>query len=1177
MLLFLFFAATQSDASHFAGGDLTYRCIGQDSFKITTKIYRDCSGLSFNVPSINFQIWAVHPILNTIRSVNLQLYNRQTNILSFDCSSLISTCWPNPNIAYGLQEIIFDTIFHLPTLFGNNWNSAFCKIFFMTQLGGIRNSPTNIVGGSMTLYSYLNRCDAPSNNSPQLLNRPTLLVCNGVLTSFNLGAIDTFDYDSFSYQMIPPQSDFNNSISYISGFSVKKPFVYLGMIGRDLLIDSINGDLKFISTQIQQPTLAIKISEWRFVNNNWVEVGYVIRDMQFYSVQCAPNNPPVVEFFPNNQLQQICQGQSTCFTVRARDPDSAYGHADTTVISWNYSLKGATFTSLNTPVKTVKNDVATICWTADSSRVKPSPYWMVLRVTDGYCPISSSNAYAVGVVVNPNFAINIQREQQPCQTYRLIARPSRYLYSAKYVWRAHHTAGNNYIDTLAVQIGTDSVLTYRFTKPGKYIVRLGVTTNGTCEKFAYDTLLVDTPFAAHLTSNRQQVCLGDSLELYGSLTHFKGSVTRWYYTNYDSIQQGTVFKFLPLFTQAIRLVARDSAGCETHDTLSINVDSVPVVNLPSEYMACPGDTILIDAGDNSGLGGITYQWYTNNMQADTQRVIKALTQGLYAVRVMYSNGCERSDTTVLNFVNLTQNNIKGDTLVCRGEPVRLYTDGITFEWFNLSDSSMYTHAVTDSAVVFIPDTSTRVALRAVKKYATNTCVVSDTVLVTVKSLPVVSVSTVSEKVCCGFHAPVNIQPKGGMLTLNAVNITDSFLVSCIQPQVLLYRYSDSSGCLNADTFAVNTESPLSGKIQVSSDTVCVKDSIRVSVNITSGSPSAYNWAVNGTGMYNLINPGDLSYTFTEDDEWKKQVVFTVTVKPYGVCPDVKMQSVVQVSPTPSVTAALFQPDSVCAPALVHLQLGAHEAQYYRWFRDVQNVSDSIETTVSDVQMIYNIRGMYYPKVKLVSSYGCKAEYTYPVPVRVFDSPAVYAKAKTPSALSNGIEWNNQVVQFSDSVSGIHAGEEFSILWMLDNVLIHTFQTSPNVFQHYFNKTDISLPEQWIPHVRLITEKGCITETTLPALQFVPPLQVFIPNAIRTYSLQEENQTFGIIAHNYSEARLHIYNRWGQMIFETNQIKERWNPTNAGVKVPEGNYFYILEIKDLNGKEYRYSGSVAVMH
>ncbi|PCI92709.1 MAG: hypothetical protein COB15_17355 [Flavobacteriales bacterium] len=58
----------------------------------------------------------------------------------------------------------------------------------------------------------------------------------------------------------------------------------------------------------------------------------------------------------------------------------------------------------------------------------------------------------------------------------------------------------------------------------------------------------------------------------------------------------------------------------------------------------------------------------------------------------------------------------------------------------------------------------------------------------------------------------------------------------------------------------------------------------------------------------------------------------------------------------------------------------------------------------------------------------------------------------------------------------------------------------------------------------------------------------------------------------------IFNRWGQLIYQSNQINEGWNGrTTAGIKVSEGTYFYIIEvvIKE-NGISTIYKGALTLI-
>jgi gliding motility-associated-like protein len=1185
LLLFVtaFCISEKVQASHFAGGDLTYKCVGQDSFQITTKIYRDCSGTQFGNILIQYEVWARNAAGSAAAIRTVTVHNRAMQVVDFDCSSLRTSCLPNPNFLYGLQQFTIDTIIHLPSLFGTSWNVSFCKIeFYLVQLC-CRNSSTNTQGGGgFSLKAYINRCDAPNNNSPQMVNLPTLLVCNGAYTSFNMGAIDTFEFDSFSYSIVLPlASTSGNLIPFLPGFSFQKPFYYLGDNFWKLSIDSINGDLKFISTQLQQPTLAIKITEWRLINGTWIEVGYVIRDMQFYSVQCAPNNPPKVEFFPNTTLEQICQGQSTCFTIRARDPDSAYGHADTTVISWNYSLKGATFSSLNTPVKTVKNDVATVCWTADSSRVKPSPYWMVLRVTDGFCPISSSNAYALGVVVNPNFTVQINRQVQPCQTFKLTALPSRYLYNAAYSWKVCRETNGTYVDSLAQLMASDSVAKLQFNAAGRYIVRLGVSTNGACEKVAFDTLVVDTPMAVLLLSSDTLICKEEKIHLAPVVYHAKGKVSYRYYWGKDSATVAGNYTFIPVSSTQVRVLATDSLGCKNSDSVFVAVDSIPFVNLPQSRVACFGDSVELDAGDNQGKGQVVYNWLKEGLSVGQSQKIVLSAAGKYTVELIYANGCKVSDSTSFIYLDKIGSFVSGDTLVCAGENARLWSSGKTYRWYNIDDTLSYPHLATDSAVSFTVNTSRRIVLHMEVQSSQTTCSAFDTVEVKVKALPSPVVYSQKPVLCCSEFATVHVQPVGGELYCNTVPFIDSFQVNCVSPQRIVYRYTDSVACSNSDTFDVVVQKRVNAKVQLNKDTICSTHSIAAQVVLNEGVVTSYLWSTNGGGTLSNSTASAVAYLAHANDEQKQTINFTTVLKSNGICPDTTLTTSVWVAPGPQVLSSSLLPDSFCAPGDVTFQLSGIPANQYFW-----NFGDSGTTTNAQHHLLttyqpaathqYLKEGVYSITTKLISEHGCITDYQFPSQVRVFKKPSVYGTIKTSAYDDAHVMWYSPLAQLSDSVAHLTAGERFLLEWQLDGETIGSYANSPNSFPYKLKNSTVNYPREWQFLVRIVTEKGCADSFALPTLTLVPPLQVFIPNAFRPASAIPANSRFQIIADNYIKANLQIYNRWGQLIFQTNRLDETWDGRFNGENVMQGIYFYKLSIDGVDGRAYMYSGGVNLM-
>jgi len=59
----------------------------------------------------------------------------------------------------------------------------------------------------------------------------------------------------------------------------------------------------------------------------------------------------------------------------------------------------------------------------------------------------------------------------------------------------------------------------------------------------------------------------------------------------------------------------------------------------------------------------------------------------------------------------------------------------------------------------------------------------------------------------------------------------------------------------------------------------------------------------------------------------------------------------------------------------------------------------------------------------------------------------------------------------------------------------------------------------------------------------------------------------------SLAKLQIYNRWGRLVYESEQYKNDWDANS----VSGGTYFYTLEIQYINGIIKNYSGTITVIN
>jgi len=58
----------------------------------------------------------------------------------------------------------------------------------------------------------------------------------------------------------------------------------------------------------------------------------------------------------------------------------------------------------------------------------------------------------------------------------------------------------------------------------------------------------------------------------------------------------------------------------------------------------------------------------------------------------------------------------------------------------------------------------------------------------------------------------------------------------------------------------------------------------------------------------------------------------------------------------------------------------------------------------------------------------------------------------------------------------------------------------------------------------------------------------------------------------------IYDRWGEEIFITNKITDKWDgKAKNNKKVPAGTYTWYVSYQDLTGKKHLETGSVSVIY
>jgi len=84
--------------------------------------------------------------------------------------------------------------------------------------------------------------------------------------------------------------------------------------------------------------------------------------------------------------------------------------------------------------------------------------------------------------------------------------------------------------------------------------------------------------------------------------------------------------------------------------------------------------------------------------------------------------------------------------------------------------------------------------------------------------------------------------------------------------------------------------------------------------------------------------------------------------------------------------------------------------------------------------------------------------------------------------------------------------------------------------------------------------------------------IFVPNYF-TPNGDGKNDYLAVFGTNIKSLEFHVFNQWGQQVFETRDITGRWDGTYSGKVMPVGVYVFIAKVTLLNGLVIEKKGAV----
>ena len=616
----------------------------------------------------------------------------------------------------------------------------------------------------------------------------------------------------------------------------------------------------------------------------------------------------------------------------------------------------------------------------------------------------------------------------------------------------------------------------------------------------------------------QDVCDGGEVTLTGS-----GAGIGGVYTWDGGVIDGVAF--IPADTDTYTVTGTDANGCVNSDEVTVNVLALPPVEAGADVAICDGDWVTLE-GEGAGPDG-TYEWTGGGI--DGVAFAPADTD-MYWVTGTDDDGCVNYDSVTVVVNPLPIIDAGDDEEICQDEMVTLSATGAgpdgVYEW---------TGGVTDG-VPFSPDMTETYTVTGTDE---NGCVNTDDVMVTVHDLPVIEAG-LDHDLCIGETTVLNGSGAGvGGVYSWTGGIEDGVVFTPAATYTYIVTGTDENGCVNSDDVTV-TVIPLPDIDAGADQEICEGEMVTLSAT-GAGVGGLYVWS-------DGISDG-VSFTPTGTN------VYTVTGTTVDGC--INSDDVtVTVHPLPVIA---FSGDvlSGCAPLQVNFEAYT-EGTTFDWEFGDGSIGAGATTT-----HVFTTSGLYDVTLTMTSVEGCVNTETYPSYIDVVETPIAQF-----SFAPYEIDVTDTKVEFFNSSMYSDAYE-----WSFgDGSGTDTEENPTHIYPPEGNRNyNVTLTAT--------NDYGCV-DVAEQLLRIEDVILYYIPNTFTPDgdTFNEEFKPQFIAGLDVYDYHLMIFNRWGELVFESYNVEYGWNGSFGDMGlVEDGVYIYKIEFGDTMSDERHYvNGHITVL-
>lgn len=589
----------------------------------------------------------------------------------------------------------------------------------------------------------------------------------------------------------------------------------------------------------------------------------------------------------------------------------------------------------------------------------------------------------------------------------------------------------------------------------------------------------------------------------------------------------------PLDTTVFTITATDFFGCVSDTTYELAVTPLPVLTLSLDVdTLCWSDTNTISIS-----GANTYQWGPNYnlLFANTAnpKVYPATTH-TYAVTATGDGGCQKDTSIVVPVFTVPNYDAGPDTSICKGDTIELNaTGGIQYYWTpgtaisdrNIANPLCYSQTSRVYSVVITDE---------------NGCDFNSSFTLGLYNLPIVNAG-INDTLCLGEGKRIGGAPTGppGATYLWSPNATmdnaglPNPSILPIQTTTYTVLVTDTNSCHKTASVEIVVNPVPAVELLSKPDYICEGDSGMVMV--TPGLKT-YQW-IPASNVIANTNSSSLVYP-TATTQYS-----VVGIDTNGCRNAVDFE--LEVKPLPDVNAGSHQ--ELCEGDTVTV-FGTATGVSNRWSpAELVANPDSLLTTAYPT-IPTNLR------LTTTDDFGCSN----------FDEVLVFAHPK-PLA-DAGADYENCRMETVYLGGAVTTGPENAVFWSpVDKV------SNPNIL----NPTVLSTTKDTFI-LRVVSPEGCVNTDTV-IINSDCYISFYAPSAFSP-DHDTKNDVFTVYGRHLYNVELLIFDRFGHLIFQTNDLNKGWNGTfnNSGKDAPIGSYYWQCTYESESGRPLSAEGVVSLI-